>query len=94
MELAAAAMDDSLISFPCDLPVKVFGRNDPAFRGAALAIVRRHFESFDEELRLSERTSRGDRYLSLTVTVRAESRAQMDALYRELTASEDVLMVL
>ncbi|HEX5421493.1 MAG TPA: DUF493 domain-containing protein [Gammaproteobacteria bacterium] len=87
-------MDESPLTFPCDLPVKVFGRNDAAFRGAALAIVHRHFEAFDEAQRLSERTSRADRYVSLTVTVRAESRAQIDALYRELTASEDILMVL
>ncbi len=86
-------MDDSPLIFPCDLPVKVFGRNDAAFRRAALAIVRRHFEAFDEE-GLRERTSRADRYLSLTVTVRAESREQIDALYRELTASEAILMVL
>lgn len=87
-------MDDTLLKFPCELPVKVFGRNDDAFRGAALEIVRRHFEAFDEAEGLSERTSRADRYLSLTITVRAESRAQIDALYRELTASGDILMVL
>ena len=87
-------MDDSPLKFPCELPVKVFGRNDAAFRSAALAIVRRHFDAFDESEALSERTSRADRYLSLTITVRAESRAQVDALYRELTANEAILMVL
>jgi putative lipoic acid-binding regulatory protein len=87
-------MDDDLLKFPCELPVKVFGRNHDAFRTATLEIVRRHFEAFDESEALSERTSRADRYLSLTITVRAESRAQVDALYRELTASEDILMVL
>jgi putative lipoic acid-binding regulatory protein len=87
-------MNDSLLEFPCDLPVKVFGRNDDAFRRAALEIVRRHFEAFDESEALSERTSRADRYLSLTAVVQAESRAQIDALYRELTASGDILMVL
>jgi putative lipoic acid-binding regulatory protein len=86
-------MADTVLKFPCELPVKVFGRNDDAFRSAALEIVRRHFV-FDEAEGLSERTSRADRYLSLTITVRAESRAQVDALYRELTASEAILMVL
>jgi putative lipoic acid-binding regulatory protein len=87
-------MDDTLLKFPCELPVKVFGRNDDAFRGAALDIVRRHFEAFDEGEGLTERTSRADRYLRLQIPVRAESRAHLDALYRELTASEDILMVL
>lgn len=87
-------MDESPLKFPCDLPVKVFGRNDDAFRSAALTIVRRHFAAFDEDEGLSERTSREDRYVSLTVTVHAESRAQIDALYRELTSSDAILVVL
>ncbi len=86
-------MDDSPLTFPCDLPVKVFGRNDAHFRSTALAIVRRHFEAIDADA-LTERTSRADRYVSLTVTIRAHSREQIDALYRELTASDAILMVL
>lgn len=82
--------EGTLLTFPCDLPIKIFGRNEPRFRAAALAIVRAHFEQFA----LSEQESRGGNYLSLTVTVRAESKPQVDALYQALTASESILMVL
>jgi putative lipoic acid-binding regulatory protein len=85
--------DDSLLSFPCDLPVKVFGRNEPDFRSSVVEIVRACIESLDES-RISAQESREGRFLSLTITVRAESRAQADELYRSLTASERVLMVL
>ena len=84
---------DSLLSFPCDLPVKVFGRNGEAFRRTAIAIVERHFGEVGSE-RVSEQLSRQESYASLTIVVRAESRAQMDALYRDLTASPDILMAL
>jgi putative lipoic acid-binding regulatory protein len=83
----------SPFEFPSDIPVKVFGRNDAAFREAVLAIVRRHFPDLRDEA-VSARTSRQDHYLSLTLIVRAESRAQIDALYTELSHHEAILMVL
>jgi len=83
----------SPFDFPCDIPVKVFGRNDSGFRDIVVAIVRMHFPDFSES-NLAERTSREDRFLSITVTVWAENRHQIDQLYTDLTAHEAVLMVL
>lgn len=85
--------DESLLSFPCELPVKVFGRNEPHLLPTVIEIVRGCIDSFDES-RISTQESREGRFLSITVTVRVESREQADELYRHLTASEHVLMVL
>jgi len=85
--------EESLLKFPCDFPIKVFGRNDSTFRSVSLAIVRRHYASITET-GVSEKPSRNGAYLSLTFIVRAHSREQVDALYRELTASDAVVMVL
>ena len=63
--------DSSLLVFPCELPIKVLGRNEAAFRDAALAIVRAHY---GEEHRVAEQQSREGAYLSLTITVRAHDR--------------------
>jgi putative lipoic acid-binding regulatory protein len=84
---------ESLLQFPCDLPVKVFGRNGAAFRRTTLAIVERHFGEAGTD-NVSEQLSRRESYASLTIVVRAESREQIDALYRELTSNADILMVL
>lgn len=83
--------DESLLQFPTELPVKVFGRNDPAFRDAVIAIVEAHY---GEAYAIAEQQSKQASYLSFTITVRAESRAQIDALYRDLVAHELVLMAL
>jgi putative lipoic acid-binding regulatory protein len=83
--------DSSPLVFPCELPIKVLGRNEPAFRDAALAIVRAHY---GEAHRVAEQLSREGSYLSLTITVRAASRAQIDAIYNELVAAPQILMVL
>jgi hypothetical protein len=84
--------EDGLLSFPCDLPIKVLGRNDAVFRDAAFRIVQDHFRDLDDA-QVSEQESRNRSYLSLTFIVRAQSRAQADALFRELTASDDIIMV-
>jgi D-alanyl-D-alanine carboxypeptidase (penicillin-binding protein 5/6) len=80
---------ESLLQFPCDLPIKVFGRNDAGFRAAALAIVKRHYGA---AYKVVEQQSKQGAYLSLTITVRAETRAQIDAVYQDLVADERVLM--
>jgi uncharacterized protein len=83
--------EPSLLSFPCDLPIKVLGRNDPAFRAAALGIVRAHY---GEAHSVAEQLSRQGAYLSLTITVRAATREQVDAVYHDLVAEPLILMVL
>jgi putative lipoic acid-binding regulatory protein len=83
--------EESLLKFPTELPVKVFGRNDPAFREAVVKIVEAHY---GQAYVLAEQQSAQASYLSFSITVRAESRAQVDALYRDLVAHELVLMAL
>jgi putative lipoic acid-binding regulatory protein len=63
------------------------------FTQAVLMIVKRHAPDFDETS-LEARISRKNTYLSLTCTIRAVSRAQLDALYQELSDHPMVVMVL
>lgn len=64
-----------------------------AFTQAVLMIVKRHAPDF-EEASLEVRISKKNTYLSLTCTIRAVSRAQLDALYQELCQHPMVVMVL
>lgn len=81
----------SLLTFPCVVPIKIFGRNDANFRAAAAAIVAAHYR---DAYSITEQISRNGNYLSLTITVRAQSRAELDAVYHALVASDEILMVL
>ena len=83
--------DESLLKFPADLPLKVFGRNDAEFRAEVFRIVEKHYGN---AYTVTEQQSRQAAYVSLTITVRAESRAQVDAVYQDFVASERVLMAL
>lgn len=85
--------DDELLSFPCRIDIKVIGYRTENLRGAVLAIVGKHCGAVDDAA-VSERLSSAGKYLSLTVTVVAETREQIDTVYRELSASNHVLMAL
>jgi putative lipoic acid-binding regulatory protein len=90
---AAPAERRELLQFPCDFPIKVMGRANDEFRAQAREIVERHAGSMTEE-RVTERLSKDGNFLSVTYTIRAASRPQLDELYRELSAHEMVLVVL
>lgn len=85
--------DQSLIAYPCDFPIKIMGKTQAGFAQAVIEIVRHHAPDFDPAT-LEMRPSREGRYLSLTCTVRAVSREQLDNLYRELCDHSMVAMVL
>lgn len=84
---------DSLIDYPCAFPIKVMGLNVDGFEVAMTEIALRHDPSFDAAT-LEIRHSKGGNYLGVTLTVQATSRAQLDALYLELTGHPLVKVVL
>jgi uncharacterized protein len=85
--------DGSALAFPCDFPIKVMGRKERGFAQTVTDIVRRHAPDFDPAT-VEMRPSRQGTYLSVTCVVRATSREQLDALYRELCDHPTVVMVL
>lgn len=83
-------LDDS---FPCDFPIKVFGLANDTFEKAVLTIIHKHVPDLAENA-LRTRASKDGKYLSITITIHAKNREQVDNIYRELTASEVVIMAL
>lgn len=84
---------DSPLVFPCAFPIKVMGRTQDGFAQAIVQVVQSHAPDFDPGT-LEMRASSAGKYLSLTYTVNATSRAQLDALYRDLSSHPMVVMVL
>lgn len=87
------AQTDSLIEYPCAFPLKIMGASDSALADAVLAIVQRHDPDF-EGARMEMRASRNGKYVSLTCTITAISRNQLDTLYLELSRHPLVKVVL
>ncbi len=84
---------ETLLVFPCAFPIKIMGRSEDGFANAMLEVVLRHAPDFDPAS-MSMKASSGNKYLSLTCTINATSKQQLDDLYREITAHPMVVMAL
>jgi putative lipoic acid-binding regulatory protein len=91
--MAGAEREDTLLDFPCAFPLKIMGLAGDTLAQTVLGVVRRHAPDFDGAS-MEMRASSGGKYLSLTCTINATSRAQLDALYRDLSGHPMVKFVL
>jgi len=83
-----------VIEFPVDdYPIKVIGESGEEFLTHVAAIVRTHDESFRPDRVVSRASSKGN-YVSLRLSIRASSEAQLKALHAELIAHPLVRLVL
>lgn len=87
------AQQETLFEFPCEFPIKAFGLASPELAETVLAIIRCHAPEASP-VDLSQRPSGKGRYEAITVTIMARSKDQLDAIYRDLTASPMILMAL
>ena len=85
--------EETLLKFPTDFPIKIMGERRDEFAQTMVELVMRHAPDFKAET-LEMRASSNGNYLSVTCTVRATSKAQLDAIYREITAHPWVKMAL
>ncbi len=82
-----------IMEFPCEFPIKAMGLASEALHIKILEIVQRHAPEVDEQA-LKSRPSSNGKYVSVTITINAQSRKQLDAIYQELTDCKQVLMAL
>lgn len=88
-----ASYKDTLLEFPCDFPLKIMGKADDSLAQVVLDIVTLHAPDFDAAS-MEMRASSGGNYVSLTCTVVARSKPQLDALYTDLSGHPMVKVVL
>jgi putative lipoic acid-binding regulatory protein len=84
---------DTLLEFPAEFPLKVMGATQEGFVEEVVRVVTLHAPDFDAS-RMEMRTSSGGNYTSLTCTITANSKEQLDNLYRALTSHPMVKVVL
>lgn len=84
---------ESLIEYPSDFPIKIMGGMQDGFAETIAGVIREFDPTFDPATLEMRPSSKGS-YLSLTATVRATSREQLDNLYRALSSHPMVKVVL
>jgi putative lipoic acid-binding regulatory protein len=85
--------EETILKFPTAFPIKAMGKREDGFAQTVLEIVLRHAPDFDGST-MEMRPSKNGNYLSVTATINATSKAQLDDIYRALTAHPAVLMAL
>jgi len=85
--------DETLLEFPCDFPIKIMGKESAEFQSLARSLVEKHTGPLADDAVVSALSRKGT-FVSVTVTVVAQSQEQLDDIYRELTSNEAVLMAL
>lgn len=90
--------DETLLQFPTPFPIKAMGRMkavdaDAGFAQVVLEVVLKHAPDFDAAS-LEMRPSKNGNFISVTATINAQSKAQIDTIYLELTGNPLVLMAL
>jgi putative lipoic acid-binding regulatory protein len=93
MEMKPIPPEDSLIVYPSEFPIKIMGAMHDAFAETIVEVVTIHDPTFHAG-KMDMRPSSKGTYLSLTVTVWATSREQLDNLYRALSGHPMVKVVL
>lgn len=84
---------ESLLTFPCDFTIKVFGYATDEFEAAVLSIINKHVANASDCTHQSRPSSNG-KYSALNITVHVASKEQLDGIYRDLSSSPQVLMAL
>lgn len=90
---ATPLLEDSPLHFPGEFAIKIMGAGEIDLRALAIELVRRHAPDLDES-RVRVRDSRTGRYRAVTVVIRATARAQLDAIYQDLSAHPQIAFVL
>jgi putative lipoic acid-binding regulatory protein len=88
-----SAEEVELFSFPCRFQIKVMGRQSEGFDPLVSKVVSRHLDGA-VILDISTRESSGASYVSVSCTIEATSRQQLDAIYLDLSSESDVLVAL
>jgi putative lipoic acid-binding regulatory protein len=84
---------ESLLVFPCRFPIKAMGPAGAEFEMLVVEIVSRHVTTLTRE-DVRSRHSSGGKWVSVTLTVEAQSREQLDAIYQDLSAHQAVAWVI
>lgn len=85
--------EQSNLTFPCEISIKIVGLANDSFEQAVYDSLRPLLADIDT-LPMGKRYSKDGKYLSLTLTVYALEREFIDAIYRAISACPEVIMAL
>jgi putative lipoic acid-binding regulatory protein len=81
------------LQFPCHYPIKAMGKTGGDFELMVLAIIEERAGKVGAGNVRSQSSNAGS-FQSVTVTIEVQSRADLEAIYQDLSACEHILWTL
>ena len=81
------------IEFPCEYPIRVMGIAADDFEETMVAVIERHAPEV-RQFSVQSRLSRTGKWVSITVTIVATGKPQLEAIFADLKVTGRVQMVL
>ena len=83
----------ALLDYPTRFPLKVFGNHSEEFEAIVVELVRARIPQA-EHIEVRRRSSKGGKYVALTLTFTAYTQQQLEDIYQDLYDCEQVVMSL
>lgn len=88
-----AEKQETLLEFPCVFPVKIMGKDQPELHALVKDVIQKYAPDTDASS-FRQSASKTGKFVSITVTINAVSKQQIDAIYLACTDSPLTLYVL
>jgi len=95
--MSAADQQKPVVEYPCAWGYKIIGPDEEAMQIAVRECLDRHLtrDSGDREFELDQsRTSKGGKYVSLSLNLTVQDQAERDALFAALADRPEILVVI
>ena len=83
----------AILEFPCCYPLRIIGFTDKDLPSRVSSIIKRHSPAFTSS-NLEIRESRSSRFMSVRVSLQAQSASQVESICEDLLADRLVKLVI
>lgn len=89
----ADELHNELMDYPCKFTIKAMGHAHIDLSIVVIDIVKRHATDAEQNA-VQSKFSKSKKFISISLTITAQNKQQMDAIYQDLSDCEHVLMSL
>ncbi|AIT08659.1 lipoate regulatory protein YbeD [Candidatus Francisella endociliophora] len=84
---------ETFFEFPCEFPIKIMANPQKETVEAILNVFEKHVPNHDK-IDFKTKESKTGKYISITAIFTADSKEQLDNIYKEISSHPEVHMVL
>ncbi|GAB4226192.1 MAG: DUF493 domain-containing protein [Francisella sp.] len=84
---------DTFFEFPCQFPIKIMANPQKETIDFILSVFEKYVPEYNK-INFSTKESKTGKYISITAIFTADSKEQLDNIYKEISSHSEVHMVL